>query len=96
MAEYVINQGVAGESGPNNSQGIDQLRIGQAGDLIVQNAYGKYSEIVERGRAFYSRTASAAVLPIATTPTNAPTLWNPYGSGVICKVLKINLTMGTI
>jgi hypothetical protein len=40
--------------------------------------------------------AAAAAVPIATTLTNAPSLWNPSNSGKIVIPMRVNLSLGAV
>ena len=64
---------------------------GSMGELIVAEIWGKYGELARRGYVWTGRSA-AATIPIYTTLTNAPVLWNPAGSGKLIIPLKLTLT----
>lgn len=78
----------------DNRQGVGDgseinPRAGKQGQLIVQDAHGRYHEAVSRGRVWTASIAAAGVAPgtaIGTTP--ALYLHNPIGSGFNLSVLK--------
>jgi hypothetical protein len=84
--------------GPRGQFDNDQtvLRAGKTGELIVQGLYGKYAELAVRGKVFAARTAAALAIPVHTTLTNSPTLWNPTSSGKLLYPLKILLSPAAI
>jgi hypothetical protein len=51
---------------------------------------------VRRGLVFSATVAAVAAVPINTTLTNAPSLWNPTSSGKIVVPLRIMLSVGAI
>lgn len=65
------------------------LRGGNYGELIVADLWGKYGELTRRGLVFAARSGAAAAIPVNTTLTNAPTLWNPASSAKLVVPLKI-------
>ena len=77
----------------DTSQG--NLRIGGAGELIVSQMWGKYGELCKRGCVFSARSVLQAI-PIQTTLTNSPCLWNPSTSGKIVIPLSIAVSPGTV
>jgi hypothetical protein len=76
--------------------GVIMQRGGNMGETIVAEMYGKYGELVRRGLVFAARVNTAAAVPINTTLTNAPALWNPSGSGKTVVPLKILFSVGAI
>lgn len=63
------------------TQQLGNLRINQHGALITQNLFGRYEELAAKGYIFSAKSGAAAAIPIQSTLTNAPTLWNPASSG---------------
>ena len=84
--------------GPQNASDGAQIpqRAGNYGELIVNSLGGKYMEMCRRGYVFAAIGAAAAAVPIATTLTNAPALWNPSDSGKIVVPLSVQLSLGAI
>lgn len=79
---------------PENTPGF--LRTGSYGELIVQQLYGKYAELTRRGYVYAARTAAAAAVPVHTTMTNAPTLWNKASSGKLVYLLQVLMSPAVI
>ena len=71
-------------------------RAGNYGELIVGQLGGKYQEWNRRGYLFAAVGAAAAAVPIATTLTNSPTLWNPADSNKIVVPVSVQLSLGAI
>jgi hypothetical protein len=88
----------------NFQEGIQQLgpgtlafgSVGSYGNILVSDLYGKFGELTRRGLVFSANTAAAAAVPINTTLTNAPSLWNPTSSGKLVIPLRIALSVGAI
>jgi hypothetical protein len=71
------------------SDGDDvKLRAGKTAELITASQHADYYTITSRGQLYHGYSTTAAALPI--TSTTAPTfiLWNPYGSGIKCVLVK--------
>ncbi len=68
------------------------FRAGKNGELIVQQLFGNYAELAQRGYVFVARSGAAAAIPVNTTLTNSPTLWNPADSGKLVIPLLLNLS----
>jgi hypothetical protein len=59
-----------------------EIRLGNAGEIIVQELNGRFYEQTMRGNMFVYSTASTGIaLAIAAVTGNYPSLWNPSGSG---------------
>lgn len=84
--------GTVGVKNLGDSQ-VTNFRMGNQGELMMNELGGKYMEWTRRGYVF---TASGTLLtiPVYTTLTNGPVLWNPAGSGKLVIPLKITLTPG--
>jgi hypothetical protein len=72
------------------------LRGGSYGELIVGQLGGKYNEWCRRGYVYAGIGAAAAAVPIATTLTNAPSIWNPANSGKLVVPIKVQLSLGAV
>lgn len=74
------------------------LVSGVGRELLVSETMPPLSEMARQGMIFTARTLSGApfAIPIYSTPTNAPSLWNPSSSGKIVVPLKILLTPVTL
>jgi hypothetical protein len=88
-----VDFGSAGTVGVKNigDSQLTNFRMGNQGDLIVNELWGKYGELSRRGYVYTARSA-AATIPIFSTLTNGPVLWNPAGSGKLVIPLKLMLT----
>lgn len=71
-------------------------RVGSFGEQVVSEMWGKHGELCRRGRVFAGIGAAAAAVPIATTLTNGPCLWNPASSDRLVVPLRILLSVGAI
>jgi hypothetical protein len=76
----ITNQLSVGPQQVSNGARISQ-RGGRQGDGIVSDLWGKWGELASQGQVFAARVNTAAIIPIFSTSTNAPALWNPAGSG---------------
>ncbi|HXK36986.1 MAG TPA: hypothetical protein VJ553_05395 [Candidatus Paceibacterota bacterium] len=85
-------------------EGLQQLQPGQItfaslgsyGNQLVSDLYGKFGEMCRRGYVFAAVGAAAAAIPIGTTLTNAPVIWNVASSGKLVIPLRIILSLGAI
>jgi hypothetical protein len=64
--------------------------------LIVAETQGKYQEWARQGYVYAARSGAAAAIPVNTTCTNAPTLWNASAGNKICIPIKLTLTCANI
>lgn len=88
----VVGSSVRNKTDSDNSN----LTMGSYGDLQVSEFWGKYGTLVRKGLVYVARVNTAASVPVNSTPTNAPALFNPSGSGVWMIPLKIMLSVGAI
>jgi hypothetical protein len=68
------------------------LRFGRQGELIVYEDHGKFYEQTLRGNTFVGTSLTPVAIPIDSSVTVTPTLWNPLGSGVIVELVRLSLT----
>jgi hypothetical protein len=69
-----------------------QARGGQQGETVVKQATGKYSETVERGNVYTACGAvGGAAVQTSITSTVGFALFNPAGSGVKLRILRVSL-----
>jgi hypothetical protein len=68
------------------------LRFGRGGELVVYENHGKFYESALRGNMFVGTSAAPIAIPIDSSTTVTPTLWNPQGSGVIVEIVRLSLT----
>jgi hypothetical protein len=66
---------------------------GSMGELIAADIWGKYGEMARRGWV-YTASGTLLTIPVYTTLTNGPALWNPAGSGKLVVPLKLTLSAG--
>ena len=87
----------AGTVGPRNlgDSQVTNFRMGNQGELMMSELGGKYMEWCRRGWV-YTASGTLLTIPVYTTLTNAPVLWNPAGSGKLVIPLKITLTPGAL
>lgn len=84
--------------GPRNLSDGDRavLRGGSYGEVIVSELWGKYGELSRRGLVYAARSGAAAAIPINTTLTASPTLWNTASSGKLVVPLKVLFSAATL
>lgn len=63
---------------------------------LIQAVGGNNFYWGKSGQIFSARSGAAAAIPVNTTLTNSPTLWNPTGSDVALILLKIKLSFATL
>jgi hypothetical protein len=86
-------EGFVGNNPATDGRVADQLlRFGRQGELIVYEDHGKFYEQTLRGNTFVATSATPIAIPIDSSTTVTPTLWNPAGSGVILEVVRLQLT----
>jgi hypothetical protein len=66
------------------------------GAMRVAPEGAPFQEWVRRGYVFSARSGAAAAIPVNTTCTNAPTLWNPLGSGKDIVLIGVALSPAAI
>jgi hypothetical protein len=69
------------------------FRMGNQGELMMNELGGKYMEWCRRGWV-YTASGTLLTIPVYTTLTNGPVLWNPAGSGKLVIPLKLMLSPG--
>lgn len=75
---------------------LTNFLAGSMGELITADLWGKFGEFCRRGFVFVARVAAVAAIPVNTTLTNAPSIWNPAGSNKLVVPLRISLSLGAI
>jgi len=63
---------------------------------LVQEYGGKFQYLAQQGLVFAARSGAAAAIPVNTTLTNSPTLWNPASSGKNVILLGISFSFATL
>ncbi len=79
-----------------NKGANDFASLGTRGQVLCGEVIGKYASLADKGLIFVAPVAAAAAVPIATTLTNAPALWNPASSGKYVYPLRVVLSLGAI
>jgi hypothetical protein len=70
----------------------DSLRLGHAGEMIVQQLHGRYYEQARRGNLFMAQAiVTAPVIYTTAAGTGGPLLWNPPTSGVNAVILAVSM-----
>jgi len=69
---------------------------GPMGSIIAQEFGGKYTEWCRLGYIFVARSGAAAAIPVNTTLTNSPTLWNPQGSKKCIIPISVSLSAASL
>jgi len=92
----MANQLQIGPQPGGQAQQVINERGDNYGSLIVAETQGKYQELTRLGYTFAARSGAAAAIPVNTTCTNAPTLWNLANSNKLVVPLKIILSMATL
>jgi hypothetical protein len=90
-----VDFGSALTVGPKNlgDSQVTNFRGGNQGEMMVAELGGKYMEWCRRGWV-YTASGTLLTIPVYTTLTNGPALWNPAGSGKLVIPLKITLSAG--
>jgi len=65
---------------------------GNYGQALQSEIVGKYAYFAQKGWVGVARSGAAAAIPIYSTSTNSPTLWNPSSSGRMVIPLKATFT----
>lgn len=65
---------------------------GNYGQALLSEVVAKYAYFAQKGWVFAARSGAAAAIPIYSTATNSPTLWNPSSSGRLVIPLKALFT----
>ena len=72
------------------------LRCSDMGEQVVVPGASDYYEWTRQGFVFTARSSAAAAIPINTTLTNSPTLWNAASSGKVLVPMFINLSVAAV
>lgn len=92
MADYDIL--FPGRKGPfADDARIEGANTDNFGSALVAEAGPKYLEWLRRGWMYTAPSNTALAIPIFSTPTNAPTLWNPATSGKVVLVTRLSLAL---
>lgn len=70
--------------------------LGMYGQMLTADLFGKFGSLCMKGLVYAAPVAAAAAVPIATTLTNAPALWNPASSRKYVIPLRVLLSLGAI
>ena len=86
--------GTVGVKNLGDSQ-VTNFRMGNQGEMMMSEMGGKYMEWCRRGWV-YTASGTLLTIPVYTTLTNGPVLWNPAGSGKLVIPLKVTLSAGAL
>jgi hypothetical protein len=82
--------------GPLTKGGQSYLRSSDMGEAVFVPGASDYYEWTRQGFVFTARSGAAAAIPINTTLTNSPTLWNVASSGKVVVPMFINLSVAAV
>lgn len=82
--------------GPLQKGGQSYFRSSDFGECVTLPGGSDYQELTRQGYVFTARSAALAAIPVNTTLTNSPTLWNAASSGKVVIPLFLNLSPGAI
>jgi hypothetical protein len=72
------------------------MRSSDMGEQVMVPGASDYYEWTRQGFVFTASSVTLAALPIFSTLTNSPTLWNPASSGKVVVPMFLNLTGGVV
>lgn len=71
---------------------VNTFLQGKAAELVDAKLRGDYFTANYRGRMFWAATAAAGnTIPISSTTAPVFTLYNPFGSGTVVELLRLNI-----
>jgi len=82
--------------GPLLKGGQSYFRSSDMGECVTLPGGSDYQELNRQGMVFTARSGAAAAIPINSTLTNSPTLWNAASSGKMVIPLMLNISPGAI
>jgi hypothetical protein len=82
--------------GPLQKGGQSYFRSSDFGECVNMPGGSDYQEVTRQGFVFTARSSAAAAIPIFSTLTNSPTLWNAASSGKVVIPLLLELTPVTV
>jgi hypothetical protein len=89
-------QSQAGLIGPLTKGAVAYIRSDDFGAQVQVPGGSDYQEYNRQGQLYVAKSGAAAAIPIQSTLTNSPTLWNPASSGKVLIPCLMNLGVGTI
>lgn len=89
-------QGVTEGISPRQPGSIGFEASGKYGQVLTSDLFGKFGDLAMRGLVFAAPTAAALAIPVNTTLTNSPALWNPASSNKLVIPLRVLLSLGAI
>jgi len=90
----LLTGSVANPATAQNPDGAQPLVVqGRHGELLTQEAMGKYGQAAQRGNVFYmAHVIAGTVLPVnVALIVSKFTLWNPANSGKIVELIEFTL-----
>jgi len=91
-----FTQTVEGLQGPLTKNQAGPISTGAFGEQLTSTVFGKYAELTRYGKVFIAKSGAAAAIPIQSTLTNSPTLWNPASSGKWVYPLMATFGVGSV
>lgn len=89
-------QAQSGLVGPLQKGGQSYLRSSDFGEQVMVPGASDYYEWTRQGFVFTARSGAAAAIPVNTTLTNSPTLWNKASSGKVVVPMFIALSVAAV
>lgn len=82
--------------GPLQRGAVSYMRSSDMGEQVMVPGGSDYQELTRQGFVFTARVVTAAAIPVNSTLTNSPTLWNAASSGKMVIPLMILVSPGAI
>lgn len=82
--------------GPLQKGSQAYLRTSDMGEQVTVPGASDYYEWTRQGFVFTARSGAAAAIPINTTLTNSPTLWNAASSGKVVVPMFLALSVAAV
>ena len=86
----------SGFLGPLQKGGQSYLRSSDFGEQVMVPGASDYYEWTRQGFVFTARSGAAAAIPVNTTLTNSPTLWNKASFGKVVVPMFIALSVAAV
>ena len=82
--------------GPLGKGAQSYMRSSDMGEQVIVPGASDYYEWTRQGFVFTARSGAAAAIPINTTLTNSPTLWNAASSGKVVVPMFLGLSVAGV
>ena len=84
---------IVGGFNPSSADGVETvLKSGRAGDLIMSQQFGNYSERNSRGLVGFASVAAVTLPVIAASLVSVFTLYNPVNSGIYMELIEADFS----